>query len=67
MAGVRWVQRMLMVTAVPRKCKMTEVRGKNFKEGYIRGERSFKDGYQRWEDFKEGYQGWENLKEGYQG
>ncbi len=36
-----------MVTAVPRKCKMTEVRGKNFKEGYIRGERSFKDGYQR--------------------
>jgi hypothetical protein len=37
---------MLMMIAVPRKCKMTEVRGKSFKEGYIRGERSFTDGYQ---------------------
>jgi hypothetical protein len=37
---------MLMMIAVPRKCKMTEVRGKSFKEVYIRGERSFKDGYQ---------------------
>ncbi len=46
MSGVRGVQRVLMMIAVPRKCKMTEVRG-----------RSFKDGYQELEDFEEGYQG----------
>jgi hypothetical protein len=46
MSGVRGVQRVLMMIAVPRKCKMTEVRGKSFKEGYIRGERSFQEGYQ---------------------